>query len=70
MDLDKLAEVVHDSSNKTIIFLLESDLTGFPTSQVSAPWMTMRTIQKEVWVMLNKDTDVNVIVKMLEGKAK
>ena len=52
------------------MFLVESDLTGFPSSQVSAPWMTMRTIQKEVWVMLNKDTDVNVVVKMLEEKAK
>ena len=30
----------------------------------------MRTIQKEVWVMLNKDTDVNLVVKMLEEKAK
>ena len=52
------------------MFLVESDLTGFPFSQVSAPWMTMRTIQKEVWVMLNKDTDVNLVVKMLEEKAK
>jgi len=39
-------------------------------AEVSAPWMTMRTIQKEVWVMLNKDTDVNLVVKMLEEKAK
>ena len=38
--------------------------------KVSAPWMTVRTIQKEVWMMLDRDTDVNVVVKMLEEKAK
>ena len=32
--------------------------------------MTVRTIQKEVWMMLDRDTDVNVVVKMLEEKAK
>ena len=32
--------------------------------------MTVRTIQKEVWMMLDRDTDVNDIVKMLEEKAK
>jgi len=39
-------------------------------AEVSAPWMTVRTIQKEVWMMLDRDTDVNVVVKMLEEKAK
>ena len=38
--------------------------------KVTAPWMTVRTIQKEVWMMLDRDTDVNDIVKMLEEKAK
>ena len=38
--------------------------------KVSAPWMTVRTIQKEVWMMLDRDADVNVVVKMLEEKAK
>ena len=32
--------------------------------------MTVRTIQKEVWMMLDRDTDVNVVVKTLEEKAK
>ena len=38
--------------------------------KVSAPWMTVRTIQKEVWMMLDRDADVNVVAKMLEEKAK
>ena len=38
--------------------------------KVSAPWMTVRTIQKEVWMMLDRDTDVNVVAKTLEEKAK
>ena len=38
--------------------------------KVSAPWMTVRTIQKEVWMMLDREADVNVVVKMLEEKAK
>ena len=32
--------------------------------------MTVRTIQKEVWMMLDREADVNVVVKMLEEKAK
>ena len=38
--------------------------------KVTTPWMTVRTIQKEVWMMLDRDTDVNVVVKMLDEKAK
>ena len=38
--------------------------------KVTAPWMTVRTIQKEVWMMLDRDTDVNVVAKTLEEKAK
>lgn len=32
--------------------------------------MTVRTIQKEVWMMLDRDMDVNIVVKSLEEKAK
>jgi len=39
-------------------------------AEVTTPWMTVRTIQKEMWMMLDRDTDVNVVVKMLDEKAK
>ena len=38
--------------------------------QVSAPWMTARSIQGEVWMMVARDTDVNTVVADLEEKAK
>merc|ERR1719430_1048537 len=48
--------------------VLSADLDKL--AEVSAPWMTARSIQGEVWMMVARDTDVNTVVADLEEKAK
>jgi len=47
--------------------VLSADLDKL--AEVSAPWMTVRSIQGEVWMMVARDTDVNTVVAELEEKA-
>ena len=37
---------------------------------MTAPWLTVRTVQGEVWMKLDRETDVNTVAANLEIKAK
>ena len=39
-------------------------------AQVTDPWFISRKIQTDIWIKMDRDVDVNVVVKMLEEKAK
>ena len=37
---------------------------------MTAPWLTVRPVQGELWMKLDRQTDVNIVAAKLEMKAK
>ena len=70
LDLDKLAEVRANIIKKLYFSQSEIDCILIFRPQMTAPWLTVRTVQGEVWMKLDRETDVNTVAANLEIKAK